>query len=119
MGWRQTPPLESQRIGPRETTLSPAPLIGAVLCGPSGAPGWFLHSNHLLPSSGSTLPTPLDNPSDNGRPCSALVVVFGAGRSVGLGAGVFRKRGFSAPGVVGRTVLGNRSPRSRCVENGG
>ena len=78
-----------------------------------------LHLNHLLPSSGSTLPTPLDNPSDNGRPCSALVVVFGAGRSVGLGAGVFRKRGFSAPGVVGRTVLGNRSPRSRCVENGG
>ena len=53
-----------------------------------------LHLNHLLPSSGSTLPTPLDNPSDNGRPCSALVVVFGAGRSVGLGAGVFRKRGF-------------------------
>ncbi len=110
MGWRQTPPLESQRIGPRETTLSPAPLIGAVLCGPSGAPGWFLHLNHLLPSSGSTLPTPLDNPSDNGRPCSALVVVFGAGRSVGLGAGVFRKRGFSAPGVVGAHGTGQQKP---------
>lgn len=69
-----------------------------------------LHLNHLLPSSGSTLPTPLDNPSDNGRPCSALVVVFGAGRSVGLGAGVFRKRGFSAPGVVGAHGTGQQKP---------
>lgn len=108
-----TTPLESQRIRAERDHSEPGtPLIGAVLyVGRRVRPaGFFFTHEPILPSSGSTLPTPLHNPSDNGRPCSAVVVVFGAGRRVRWGSACagFRR----APGT------GQQKPDLECVENG-